>query len=423
MADAQRGRAHLVEPGADQDAVVVAHVRDDGGGIDPRGCLEARHRIREERVMREHLHPHRVEASAEGPTRRGMAAEAMVEPLLEDEAGGDTEGVGEVGRNRDRLAAGRAVGNMAAARHRDPVFLPAQEVIGPRARLVLPALHGIPRRRAHGHDGHAERGGEALLGAGHVEVHAPLVGPDVDAREGRDGVEHEERPVPLDHAGDVRGGVGRPGRGLVVDHGHDLGADPGDLLVEAVEVEGLSPLDGELRHLGPDADHDLAHERAEHTRHDDEHPIARLDHRDGGGLERGAARARHDDDLTPRRLEDLAQVERDRLEDLRVEVQVVLDRRRLVHRLDDRPRQLGGPGDHENGTALGHAPTDGRIHDHTPFEGTVTRLGGTEGFDRLFTTASGCVTGSPFDRESPRIIARSCPRDRYFRQRPHAGRR
>jgi hypothetical protein len=50
-------------------------------------------------------------------------------------------------------------------------------------------------------------------------------------------------------------------------------------------------------------------------------------------------------------------------------------------------------------------------------------LGGTEGFDRLFTTASGCVTGSPFDRESPRIIARSCPRDRYFRQRPHAGRR
>ena len=34
-------------------------------------------------------------------------------------------------------------------------------------------------------------------------------------------------------------------------------------------------------------------------------------------------------------------------------------------------------------------------------------LGGTEGFDSLFTTANGCVTGSLFDRESARIIARS----------------
>src|SRR6266704_6026015 len=56
----------------------------------------------------------------------------------------------------------------------------------------------------------------------------------------------------------------------------------------------------------------------------DENTVARLDHRQGAGLERRAPRARHDDHLV-RRLEDLAQRQRRGLEDLLVEAPVVLD--------------------------------------------------------------------------------------------------
>src|SRR5262249_29209661 len=58
------------------------------------------------------------------------------------------------------------------------------------------------------------------------------------------------------------------------------------------------------------------------------------------------------------RLEHLAQRERRRLEDLFIEAAVVLDRRRLIHGLDHRERQLRGAGDHQDGTRVALSPVD-----------------------------------------------------------------
>src|SRR5438876_4279959 len=46
-ADAQGARAHLVEAGADQDAILVPHPSDDGGRIDALRRLHARHGVRQ----------------------------------------------------------------------------------------------------------------------------------------------------------------------------------------------------------------------------------------------------------------------------------------------------------------------------------------------------------------------------------------
>jgi hypothetical protein len=147
-----------------------------------------------------------------------------------------------------------------------------------------------------------------------------------------------------------------------VDHGDGLGSDALDLAFEPGEVDRPAPLDGEFRHLGADARHDLAHEHPEHARHDHEHAVARLDDRDGPRLESGTPGARHHDHLARGRLEHVAEREGGRLEHLEIEPLVVLDGRRLVHRLDDRPGELGRAGDHEHGARGGGAPLHGGIH-------------------------------------------------------------
>src|SRR3989441_1122196 len=117
----------------------------------------------------------------------------------------------------------------------------------------------------------------------------------------------------------------------------------------ASQARGLTELDAELRELGADAVHDLAHQDPELTRADDEHTIARLDDGDGAGLQRRPTRARHQDDLTLR-LEHLAQRLRRRLQHALVEGAIVLDRRRLVPCLDDARGQLGAATTHEQWT-------------------------------------------------------------------------
>src|SRR5207249_3353163 len=59
----------------------------------------------------------------------------------------------------------------------------------------------------------------------------------------------------------------------------------------------------------------------------------------------------------------VAQGERRRLEDLLVEAPIVLDGRRLVHRLDDGERELGRAGNHEDGTRVALGPVDRQGHD------------------------------------------------------------
>src|SRR5207249_6378150 len=49
--------------------------------------------------------------------------------------------------------------------------------------------------------------------------------------------------------------------------------------------------------------------------------------------------------------------------DLLVEAPIVLDGRRLVHRLDDGERELGRAGNHEDGTRVALGPVDRQGHD------------------------------------------------------------
>jgi len=264
-------------------------------------------------------------------------------------------------RDRDRLPAGRAVRDLAAARDRHPLLAPAQQIVGVRVGAVFPALHRSPRAGAHGDERHAERGAETLLRAGHVQIDAPLVGAHVQTRDRRHGIEQEQR---VDRARDLADGGRRirgAGRRLVVNEGDRLRAQPLGLVREAIEIEARAPFDGELRHVGADTVHDLAHQHSEGAGADDEHAVARLDDGQRARLERRAAGARHDEHLALR-LEDVPQRKRGRLEHSLVERAIVLNGRRLVHRLDDGEGQLGRPRNHEGGTRMDLEPADRRRH-------------------------------------------------------------
>jgi hypothetical protein len=364
-ADPQRRRPDLVEPGADEDAVAVAHRRDDRAGVDAPGHFDRRHRVGGDRGVGEHVEPHGGHARPQRAGRHRVAAEAMVQSLLEDEPRGHAQGLGEVRGNGDRLEARAAVRDLAAAGHRHPLFLPAQEVVGVRVRGALAPLHRLPRARADRDHRHAQRRRQALLGARHVEVDAPLVGADVDAGDGRHGVEQEEGAGRAGDRADLGRGIRGARRRLVVHERDGLGPQALGLAGQAVEVEARAPLGRELDQVGAHAAHDLSHEHAEHPGPDDQHAVPRLDHRQRTRFQRGAARARHDDHLA-RRLEHLAQSQCRRLQHGLVEGAVVLDGRRLVQRLDHRPRQLGGTGDHEDGAGVYLGPVQRRGHVVSP---------------------------------------------------------
>ena len=76
-----------------------------------------------------------------------------------------------------------------------------------------------------------------------------------------------------------------------------LGLQAVGLAGQPVEIETGAPLDRELGHVGSDSAHDLAHETAEHASAYHQDLVTRLDDRQRAGLQRRAARARHDEDL------------------------------------------------------------------------------------------------------------------------------
>ena len=362
-ADPQRGRADLVESGADEDAVLLAHPSDHGRRLHALGRADARHRVRHDGGIGEHLEPHGGHAGAQRAAGDGVPARAVGHALLQDQAHGHLQGAREMGRNRDGLPPRGAVGDLAAARDGHPVVAPAQQVVRVGLRLLLALLHGPPGARAHGHQGHAERRRQALLRARHVEVHAPLVGADVEPGDRRHGVEHEERPDRARKRADLGRRIRGAGGGLVVHEGDGLRPYALGLPGQAVHVQARAPLDRELGGIGADAAHDLAHEQAEGAGTHHQHAVARLDHRERARLERGPSRARHDEDLALR-LEDVAQGQGGRLQHALVERAVVLDGGGLVHGLDDGERQLRRAGDHEHRTRLHLGPVDRRRHGH-----------------------------------------------------------
>ncbi len=153
-------------------------------------------------------------------------------------------------------------------------------------------------------------------------------------------------------------GVGHARRGLVVDEGHDLRPHLRHRPLQALQVDRPAQLDVEGRHRRAGALHDLLHEAAEDARHDHDHAVAWLDEGDRGRLEPGAPRSRHRDHLAGG-LEHLAEIQARGLEDLVVERRLVLDHRRLRHRADDAPGDLGRAGDHQDRAVESSSPVLG----------------------------------------------------------------
>src|SRR6058998_1936642 len=70
-----------------------------------------------------------------------LTAAAVRQAFLEDQADGRAHRAGQMCRDRDGLPPRRAVGHLAAARDRDPLIFPAQQIVDQARRRTLAALH------------------------------------------------------------------------------------------------------------------------------------------------------------------------------------------------------------------------------------------------------------------------------------------
>ena len=131
------------------------------------------------------------------------------------------------------------------------------------------------------------------------------------------------------------------------------------------------------------------------------------------GLEAAPPGAGHGDHLA-RGLEHLAEIQTRWLEDLLVERRLVLDHRRLRHRTDDPPRNLGGARDHQDRAVESSSPMLS-AHAASPF-GRALEIGASGAY---LTTLGGSVASLP-----PRAVGLG-PGDRLraARWRRPAGRR
>jgi hypothetical protein len=338
VADAEDAALELPEPGAERhvealedhpaDLVGVVAVRHHHAGQDGRQLA---------RVEREHLEAPRLDGGARGGGVARMAGEGGRQPLLAQQ-------------HRERLA--QAVEQVRRRR------------IGPEAGLVgLDDRPPVPvgargagvfggRERLRADRVEAQAGGQhqALLGAAHGDVDAPLLVAVVDRAERGDDVDEQQCVMALrvDRGAELGDPARHAGRGLVVDDHHR--ADPalgvgredlgGALGVGAVAPVALDPLD-----LEPEALGHRPPQRREVAGLEREHAVAGRQGVDERRLPRAGAGGGVDDDRAAR-LEDPAQA----LEDLEAQAGEVgpamVDRGR-VDRPQDAVRDVRRPGDLE----------------------------------------------------------------------------
>src|SRR5262249_39043940 len=121
--------AHLVDARGDEDAVRVAHPAHHRGGGEPRRHPERRDTVGRDRRVAEEIDLQRGEACSERLARDPVAPEPVRHALLEDETYGFPKSLGEVSGHRNRLVTAAALWHSAAARSRDPLALPANEIV------------------------------------------------------------------------------------------------------------------------------------------------------------------------------------------------------------------------------------------------------------------------------------------------------
>ena len=235
--------------------------------------------------------------------------------------------------------------------------------------MVVPTEVGV-RQRGSGAVGQrpladrceteARRQHEPLLRPGHGHVDAPFVMAEVDGREGRYGVDHEERRVAggVDGGADVGDGGGHAGRGLVVhDHHradapvgvaaepvlHQLRLDPGAPVArQQVDLESEAP-----SHLRPLAGEEAAVEG--------QHAVPGGEGVDQRRLPRAGGRGGEDEDGAVG-LEDGLEVLEDCQSELGELRAAVVDHR-SVHGAPDPLGYVGGAGELEEvpAAACGHS--------------------------------------------------------------------
>ena len=201
-ADAQRARPDLVRGRCRSGCRTGrACASRRPAGSTPFGVLMHETVFDQHRGVGEHLEPHRLRRPAHsGCRRRRAGGSGCRRPSSRMSRTATLHGRGEVRRDRDRLAARRAV--RAPCRRGRPGSTAPSSAAGRRRAVRRPALRRSIASQARGlTETSARPSGAArhFCEPRHVEVHAPLVGAHVDAGDRRHGVEQEER---ADRAGD-----------------------------------------------------------------------------------------------------------------------------------------------------------------------------------------------------------------------------
>ena len=261
----------------------------DLAAVDVLRQLERGHHGRALVRVAEQLEAHRGDAGAGRAREQPVAGHHIVEALVLDHAERDVEPEEQRHRGRERARA-LALALRGAA--------PVEVVAAAAAGLgVLERALGDARERQPG------RAHQRLLRAGHHDVDAPLVLPQLGGAEAGDGVEGEDRAVPGGDLGDRLDVVHDAGRGLAQRREHDLDVlvtqqpvdlrrveplAPARLVAHEIGAVGLAELDPALAELarrarqhlvaGADEVGDRRLHRARPARGEREHVVARAEH-------------------------------------------------------------------------------------------------------------------------------------------------
>ena len=197
-----RRRAHVPDAdevagalaAGDHHAVTLSAVRPHLHVREALGHRDRSHAGRGDLVTaRPELEAHRAHAGTAGRRRALVAVDRRLETLLEQlvDRRLDAVEVRDRGRERELVAV-------------DPLLLPVEHREEGGARRGRVRADPLPGGFADGHQRHAGRSAEALLGAGDADVELPGVGLERDPAERRDAVDQRQRSAGVRDRADRR---------------------------------------------------------------------------------------------------------------------------------------------------------------------------------------------------------------------------
>ena len=198
---------------------------------------------------------------------------------------------------------------------------------------------------------------QPLLRPGDGDVHAPLVVPVVDRRQGGDGVHHQQRRVTgaIDGPAHLGDAAGDAGGSLVVDDQHRpdaVGVVLGERPLDLRGIRAMAPVTGEDHRVESQAASQAGPESGEVACLGHEDLVARIEGVDQRGFPGPGARGGKDDDRGPGLEHGLAAFQHRAAQGGKLRSPVVDGG--AIHRPEHPVRDVGGPGDLQEMTSAPH---------------------------------------------------------------------